>query len=82
MIAMFICGENAVRKRQNGGVFSACTCLISCILVANAAVGSAKMAVLWCGNGGWWCGCGVFVFGFFMIVVRMGRSEICKFQFL
>ena len=32
--------------------------------------------------GCWWCGCGVFVFGFFMIVVRLGRAEICKFQFL
>ena len=65
--ARFICGENmvrkwqnAVRKRQNCGVFSACTCLISCIFVS-------KVAKWWCDCGGWWCGCGVFVFGFFMI---------------
>ncbi len=54
------CGENSVRKRQNCGVFSVCTCLISCIFVA-------KVAKWWCDGGGWWCGCGVFVFGFFMI---------------
>ena len=60
MIAMFICGENAVRKWRNCGVFSACTCLISCIFVA-------KVAKLRCDCGGWLCGCGVFVFGFFMI---------------
>ena len=60
MIARFIYGENAVRKRQNCGVFAACTCLISCIFVA-------KVAKWWCDCGGLWCGCGVFVFGFFMI---------------
>ena len=60
MIAMFICGENTVRRWQNCGVFAACTCLISCIFVA-------KVAKWWCDCGGWWCGCGVFVFGFFMI---------------
>ena len=68
-------GENAVRKQQNCGVFAACTCLVSCISVA-------KVAKWWCDGGGWWCGCGVFVFGFFMIAVRLWRSEICKFQFL
>ena len=51
---------NAVLKRQNCGVFAACTCLISCISVA-------KVAKLRCDCGGWLCGCGVFVFGFFMI---------------
>ena len=25
---------------------------------------------------------GFWLFGFFMIVLRIGRSEICKFQFL
>ena len=43
--------------------------------VFNAAVGGAEMAV-----GGvvarFW------LFGFFMIAVRLRRSEICKFQFL
>ena len=45
-------GEIVVRKWQNCGVFAACTCLISCILLprwrnggAMAAVGSAEMAV-------------------------------------
>ena len=45
--ARFICGENSVRKRQNCGVFSACTCLISCIFVAKVAK--------------WWCDCGGLV---------------------
>ena len=45
-------GENVVRKRQNCGVFAACTCLISCILVA-------KVAKWWCDCGGWWCVSGV-----------------------
>ena len=53
-------GEMVMRKWRNCGVFAACTCLISCISVA-------KVAKLWCDCGGWWCGCGVFVFGFFMI---------------
>ena len=44
-------GENVVRKWQNCGVFAACTCLISCILVA-------KVAKIWCDCGGWWCGFG------------------------
>ena len=39
-------GENAVRKRQNCGVFAVCTCLISCISVAKVAK--------------WWCDCGGF----------------------
>ena len=38
-------GENAVQKWRKCGVFSACTCLIFCILVSNLAVG-------WCGNCG------------------------------
>ena len=46
MIARFICGENAVRKWRNGGVFAACTCFVSCILVS-------KVAKLLCGDGGW-----------------------------
>lgn len=83
MIARFICGENDVRKWQKCGVFAACTCLISCILVANTAV-------RWCGNGEmvvrkWRFGgvvAGFLLFGFFMIAVRLRRSEICKFQFL
>ena len=40
---------------------------VSCILVANAAVGGAEMVIWIVDFGGWWCGCGVFVFGFFMI---------------
>ena len=39
--ARLICCENAVRKWRNCGVFSACTCLISCIFVA-------KVAKWWC----------------------------------
>ena len=46
-------GENAVRKLRNCGVFAACTCLVSCILVA-------KVAKWWCDCSGWWCGCGGF----------------------
>ena len=40
---------------------------VFCILVANAAVGGAEMVIWIVDFGGWWCGCGVFVFGFFMI---------------
>ena len=69
-------------NRQNHIVFSVNSVAVFCILVANVAVGCAEMAVRWCGKGGWWCGCVVFVFGFFMISERMGRLEICKFQFL
>ena len=38
-------GENVVRKRQNGGVFAACTCLISCILLPRWRNGGAITAV-------------------------------------
>ena len=38
-------GEIVVRRWQNGGVFAACTYLISCIFVA-------KMAKWWCDGGG------------------------------
>ena len=53
------------------------------------AVGSAEMAVglLISAVGGTIAAvggvvAGFWMFGFFMIVWRMGRSEICKFQFL
>ena len=39
-------GEMVVLKWRNGGVFAACTCLISCIFVA-------KVAKWWCGCSGW-----------------------------
>ena len=62
---------------------------VFCISVANVAVGGAEIANwLWisavcCAKmavGG--VVAGFLLFGFFMIAVRMGRSEICKFQFL
>ena len=75
MIARFIFGENMVQRWWFGFAISAVDTLKS-------AKSCAFAAKLWCDYGGWWCGCGVFVFGFFMIVWLMGRSEICKFQFL
>ena len=50
--ARFICDENAVRKRRNGDAkmaklwcIAANAVAVSCISVANAAVGGAEMAV-------------------------------------
>ena len=42
--AMFICDENAVRKRQNGG--------------AEMAVGGAISVEIHCVTAKWWCDCG------------------------
>ena len=38
-------GKMVVRKRQNCGVFAACTCLISCILLPRWRNGGAIAAV-------------------------------------
>ena len=69
-MAKLWCGDG-----ENGGVFSACTCLISCIFVAN-------VAKWWCDCGGWWCDCGGFyVFfrrlqGLFAVKIWCGNGKI------
>ena len=61
-------GEIVMRKWRNGGVFSSCTCLISCISVAKVAK--------------WWCDCGGFYVlfrrlqGLFAAKMRCGNSKI------
>ena len=68
-VARLICGENAVRKRRNCGVFAACTCLISCILVTKVAK--------------WWCDCGIFCRGcggFYVLFRRLQGLFAVKMQ--
>ena len=69
MIAMFICGENMVRKRQNCGVFAACTCLISCIFVA-------KVAKWWCDVAFSWLSSVLFDLKMSKYVVETAKSYV------
>ena len=61
-------GEIVMRKWRNGGVFSSCTCLISCISVAKVAK--------------WWCDCGGFYVlfrrlqGLFAVKMRCKNGKI------